>query len=127
LGHADQLLGMKSAKTTRLRPIWPWLTGAIATIAPRGTPYGAADSTARAKASFSLMTVMSPAAPALPRGMGVGPVTTRTVACALLNAFNRHSNAAAAAVPDLIMGLRIWRYAGSDSRCSYRPREDNRS
>src|SRR5215469_9894885 len=71
---------MKSANTTRLWPGRPLRTGAMATSAPRGTPYGAAESTASANASFSLMTVRSPVAVAAPPGIGVGPGTTRTAA-----------------------------------------------
>src|SRR5216683_2908720 len=76
LGQADQLLGMKSAKTTQSRPILPFTTGATSTIAPRGTPYGTGDRTASANANLSLTTVMSPADLASPSGIGVGPTIT---------------------------------------------------
>src|ERR1700730_11421610 len=96
---------MKSANAMRSRPIRPRLTGATSTIAPRGTPNGTADSTASAKASLSLTTVRSAAARASPPGIGVGPVSTRTAACARVVAARAPSNAVRTAVPDLNTGV----------------------
>src|SRR2546430_813055 len=92
---------MRWANATRSRRIWRGLTGATSRIAPRGTPKGTADSTASAKASFSLMTVRSPAARASPPGIGVGPVSTRTAACAAANPVSAPSNTTRAVVPNV--------------------------
>src|SRR5579863_968304 len=85
---------MKSANTTQLRPIDPSTTGATSTIAPRGTPYGTGEETARAKASFSFTTVMSPDDLAAPFWIGVGPTITRTAAWADVDSINRRNKIA---------------------------------